>query len=271
MVGAIAVVFAYLGYVYLTLPDVRQLGTANPPTTAFMELRAREARGQGKEPRRVQRWVSYRRISPNLTRAVLVAEDGAFWQHEGVDLDELQKSIELDWARGQLLRGASTITQQLAKNLYLSPSRNPVRKLRELIIARRLEAALQKARILELYLNVIEWGDGIYGVEAAARTYFGTSASALGPRESALLAGAIVNPRLLNPAKPTARLVRRQQLILSRMGGVTPPVAPSRDQPEPSTPPPGESAPPVESPTPVPPDTEPAEPPAAVTPTAEPA
>ncbi len=187
--------FAYLGYLYLTLPDVRQLATANPPTTAFMELRAREARAQGKEPRRVQRWVSYRRISPNLTRAVLVAEDAAFWQHEGVDLDELQKSIELDWARGQLLRGASTITQQLAKNLYLSPSRNPVRKLRELIIARRLEAALPKARILELYLNVIEWGDGIYGVEAAARTYFGTSASALGPRESALLAGAIINPR----------------------------------------------------------------------------
>ena len=281
--GAFAVVFAYLGYLYLTLPDVRQLATANPPTTAFMELRAREARAQGKEPRRVQRWVSYRRISPNLTRAVLVAEDAAFWQHEGVDFDELQKSIELDWARGQLVRGASTITQQLAKNLYLSPSRNPVRKLRELIIARRLEAALQKARILELYLNVIEWGDGIYGIEAAARTYFGTSASALGPRESALLAGAIINPRVLNPAKPTARLARRQQLILSRMGGVTPPVDIPRQQPESSTPPPVDSVPPVDSDSPVdpippgdsppPPDpgAEPAGPPAAVTPTVEPA
>src|SRR6267143_2517694 len=116
-------------------------------------------------------------ISPSLKRAVLVAEDAAFWQHDGVDYAELQKSIELDWARGQLLRGASTITQQLAKNLYLSPSRNPLRKLRELIIARRLEAELKKARILELYLNVIEWGDGIYGVEAAARTYFGSSAA----------------------------------------------------------------------------------------------
>ena len=268
--GAAAVVLAYLGYVYLTLPDVRQLETANPPTTAFMELRAREARAQGKEPRHVQRWVSYRRISPNLTRAVLVAEDAAFWQHEGVDLEELQKSIELDWARGQLLRGASTITQQLAKNLYLSPSRNPVRKLRELIIARRLEATLQKARILELYLNVIEWGDGIYGVEAAARTYFGTSASALGPSESALLAGAIINPRLLNPAKPTARLVRRQQLILGRMGGVTPPVDPLRHQPESSTPP-VDVAPPVDSPPPPAPETDPAESPAAVTPAVEPA
>jgi monofunctional biosynthetic peptidoglycan transglycosylase len=269
-------VFAYLGYLYLTLPDVRQLETSNPPTTAFMELRAREARAQGKEPRRVQRWVSYRRISPNLTRAVLVAEDAAFWQHEGVDLEELQKSIELDWARGQLLRGASTITQQLAKNLYLSPSRNPVRKLRELIIARRLEAALQKARILELYLNVIEWGDGIYGVEAAARTYFGTSASALGPRESALLAGAIINPRLLNPAKPTARLARRQQLILSRMGGVTPPDD-LPHQRESSTPPadesvpPVDSIPPVDSPPPPASGTEPAGPPTVVTPTVEPA
>ena len=276
LLGGAAAFFAYLSYVYLTLPDVRQLVTANPPTTAFMELRAREARAQGKEPRRVQRWVSYRRISPNLTRAVLVAEDAAFWQHEGVDLDELQKSIELDWARGQLLRGASTITQQLAKNLYLSPSRNPVRKLRELIIARRLEAALPKARILELYLNVIEWGDGVYGVEAAARTYFGTSASALGPRESALLAAAIINPRVLNPAKPTARLVRRQQLILSRMGRVTPPVDAPRHETGSSTPPvdlvpPVDSVPPVESgPPTLPPGTEPPEPPAAVTPTAEP-
>jgi monofunctional biosynthetic peptidoglycan transglycosylase len=200
-----------------------------------------------------------------------VAEDAAFWQHEGVDLEELQKSIELDWARGQLLRGASTITQQLAKNLYLSPSRNPVRKLRELIIARRLEAALQKARILELYLNVIEWGDGIYGVEAAARTYFGTSASALGPRESALLAGAIINPRVLNPAKPTARLARRQQLILSRMGGVTLPVDAPPHAPEPPAPPPVDPVPPGDWAPPLVPGGEPAEPPTAVTPTAEPA
>ena len=103
---------------------------------------------------------------------MLVAEDDAFWQHEGVDFEQLQESIEIDWARGRFSRGGSTITQQLAKNLYLSPSKNPLRKLRELIIARRLEAELKKARILELYLNVIEWGDGIYGVEAAARTLF---------------------------------------------------------------------------------------------------
>jgi monofunctional biosynthetic peptidoglycan transglycosylase len=227
--GTAAALFGCFGYAYLTLPDVRPLASSNPATTAFIELRAREAEGAGNAPKRVQRWAPYRRISPNLTRAVLVAEDAAFWGHEGVDFEELQKSLELDWAQRQLVRGASTITQQLAKNLYLSPSRNPMRKFRELIIARRLEAELDKARILELYLNVIEWGDGVYGVDAAAHVYFGKSAAALGPSESALLAGAIINPRVLNPSHPTARLARRQQLILRRMGAVTPP--------EPTTPP----------------------------------
>ena len=223
-VGIAAVsVFAVVAYIYLTLPDTRPLKTANPTTTAFMELRAREARAKGQQPRRVHRWVSYRNISPDLKRAVLVAEDDAFWQHDGVDYEQLQESLEADWARGRFLRGGSTITQQLAKNLYLSPSKNPLRKLRELIIARRLEAELKKARILELYLNLIEWGDGIYGAEAAARTYFQASAGALGPAESALMAAAIINPRVLNPARPSARLIRRQQLILRRMGVVTPP------------------------------------------------
>ena len=218
-----AIGFAMLAYVYLTLPDVRALKTSNPPTTAFIELRAREARAKGHDARRVQRWVTYGRVSPDLKRAVLVAEDDLFWQHEGVDFEQLQESLAADWNGGRLVRGGSTITQQLAKNLYLSPSKNPLRKLRELVIARRLEAELKKARILELYLNVIEWGDGVYGVEGAARTYFHVSAADLGPSESALLAAAIVNPRLLNPARPTPRLIRRQQLILGRMGAVTPP------------------------------------------------
>jgi len=225
LLAVAAAAFAYLAYLYLTLPDVRRLASQNPSTSAFMELRTREARAAGKEPRRVHRWVAYNRISPHLKRAVLVAEDAAFWEHEGVDYDELQKSLQVDWMRGEMLRGASTITQQLAKNLYLSPSRNPMRKLRELIIARRMEAELSKARIFEIYLNVIEWGDGIYGVEAASRTYFGMPASSLGPSQAALLAGAIINPRLLSPSRPTPRLLGRQQLILRRMGAVTPPPA----------------------------------------------
>jgi monofunctional biosynthetic peptidoglycan transglycosylase len=210
-------------YAYLTLPDVRALATSNPTTTAFIELRADEALEKGLKPRRVQRWVSYSHVSPELKRAVLVAEDDAFFQHEGVDLAQLQESLEIDWAKGKFTRGASTITQQLAKNLYLSPSKNPLRKLRELIIARRLEAELKKARILEIYLNVIEWGDGIYGAEAAAQAYFRSPAAQLDPNEAALLAGAIINPRLLNPGRPNGRLLRRQQLILRRMGLVSPP------------------------------------------------
>jgi monofunctional biosynthetic peptidoglycan transglycosylase len=221
-----AAAFALLAYAYLTLPDVRRLKTSNPPTTAFMDLREREARANGKVPRRVYRWVSYSRISPDLKRAVLVAEDDAFWQHEGVDFDQLQESLETDWARGRFSRGGSTITQQLAKNLYLSPSKNPVRKLRELVIARRLEAELKKSRILELYLNVIEWGDGVYGVESASRVYFQKSAAELGPSEAAMLAAAIANPRSFNPARPSSRLLRRQQLILRRMGAVIPPQEP---------------------------------------------
>ena len=222
----VAAGFAVLAYVYLTLPDVRVLARTNPTATAFMELRARQAEAEGKKLRHVQRWVPYSRISQNLKRAVLVAEDDAFWDHEGVDIEQIRRSIEINLERGAPVRGASTLTQQLAKNLYLSPSRDPLRKLRELIIARRLEAELSKARIFEIYLNVIEWGDGIWGAEAAARTYFGVPASALNASQAALLAGAIINPRLLNPAKPTQRLLSRQRMLLSRMGGVTPPSPP---------------------------------------------
>jgi len=218
-----ALVFALLAYMYLTLPDVRALATKNPTTTAFMRIREQDAARDGKRPRHYQIWVPYSRISQSLKRAVLVAEDDAFWQHEGVDMEQLKISIENDIAKGQAIRGGSTITQQLAKNLYLSPSRDPLRKLRELIIARRLEAELPKARIFEIYLNVIEWGDGIWGAEAAARSYFGSSAASLRQDQAALLAGAIINPRVYSPAHPNARLQRRQRIILSRMGGYTPP------------------------------------------------
>ena len=215
--GLAALGFTCVVYVYLTLPDVRPLRTRNPATTAFMELRAREASAGGQTPRWRQRWVSYEQISPNLRRAVLAAEDSAFWQHDGVDLEQLKESIEINIERGRLVRGASTITQQLAKNLYLSPSRYPLRKLRELFIARDLEVELSKRRILEIYLNVVEWGDKIFGAEAAAQAYFNKPASALDAEEAALMAGALINPRVHNPAKPTRRLKRRQEIILRRM------------------------------------------------------
>src|SRR5688500_5019627 len=221
--AALAVGFAVLAFEWVTLPDVRRLHTENPETTAFMRLRDRQARARGDEPRRVKRWVPYSRISQTLKRAVLVAEDAAFWEHEGVDLEAVQRAVEVNLEKREFALGASTITQQLAKNLYLSPSKNPLRRLRELWIARRLEIELPKARILELYLNSIEWGDGIYGAEAAARSYFGKPASALGPDEAALLAGAIINPRVYSPARPNARLRARQRIIRGRMGFYEPP------------------------------------------------
>ena len=210
--------FIYVAYVYLTLPDVRVLASQNPGTTAFIELRTREAQQAGRRWTVRQRWVPYTHIANSLRRAVIVAEDAAFFDHDGIDFKEVRALLEHNWEEGRFDRGASTITQQLAKNLYLSPSRDPIRKLKELLITRRLEAALSKRRILEIYLNVIEWGDGIFGAEAAARAYFGKSASALTPHESALLAGAIINPREHNPSRPTARLLRRQQIIARRMG-----------------------------------------------------
>jgi monofunctional biosynthetic peptidoglycan transglycosylase len=225
---AAAIGFVYIAYVYLTLPDVRPLATTNPATTAFMELRKREAAERGRPFNLRHFWVGYNQISNNLRRAVIVAEDAAFFDHDGIDLKELRASLEHNWEEGRFERGASTITQQLAKNLYLSPSRNPVRKLKELLITRRLEAELSKRRILEIYLNVIEWGDGIFGAEAAARAYFGKPAAALTPDEAALLAGAIINPREHSPAKPTARLLRRQQIIARRMG-IKPATAPPVD------------------------------------------
>jgi len=218
-VALAAFAFVSLGYIWITLPDVRPLRKTPPVSTAWMDMRAAQARAKGKPVRKNQQWVNYGRISPHLTRAVLLAEDSAFWSHEGIDFDEMKIALEDSWDKGEPMRGASTITQQLAKNLYLSPSRNPTRKLTEFLIARRLEAELSKQRILELYLNEIEWGDGIWGCEAAARAYFGVSAADLSAEQAALLAGAIINPIRYSPAHPNARLLRRQQIILRRMNG----------------------------------------------------
>src|SRR5262249_36498322 len=202
----------------LSLPDVRALRTANPSSTAFMRLREQEGHAG-----RDQRWVPYARISQNLKRAVIVTEDSAYWQHDGVDYDQLRDAVETNWERGEFARGASTITQQLAKNLYLSPSKNPLRKVKEVLITRRLEVELTKQRILEIYLNVIEWGDGVWGAEAAARRYFHKSAAELTTSEAALLAGAIANPHIMDPGHPSKRLRVRQVMIMRRMGAVTPP------------------------------------------------
>src|SRR5437868_3257495 len=192
------IVGAYSAYVVATLPDVSGLKTKNPTVTALMEQRAGE---QKTKARPIATWSSYNSISPRLRNAVLVAEDGAFFQHSGYDLNELKEAAKKDWNEGRFARGASTITQQLAKNLYLSTSKNPLRKINEFLIAQQLEKSLSKQRIFEIYLNVIEWGDGVYGIGPAAQTYFGKSPGALQPEEAAVLAGMIPSPRSYSPAK----------------------------------------------------------------------
>lgn len=217
LVALFVAVLLWLAYEILTFPDVEKLAKEPPKTTAFMELRKKQLRAKGESDDLRWKWVSYGRISPYLRRAVLVAEDDSFFEHHGVDVEAMKEAFERNWKRKKVAAGGSTITQQLAKNLYLSPSRNPVRKIKEYFIARALEKHLTKKRILELYLNVVELGERVYGAEAAARFYFDKSASALSPSEAALLAGSLPNPRVMNPGNPNKRLRYRQRMILSRM------------------------------------------------------
>lgn len=214
---ALLLLAVWLVWEVVTFPDVAALAKERPKTTAFMEQRKERLRAEGKDDTLEWRWVPYGSISPYLRRAVLVAEDNSFYEHEGVDVKGMREAFEKDWKRRKLTHGGSTITQQLAKNLYLSPSRNPLRKAREYFIARSLEKHLSKKRILEIYLNCVEMGERVYGAEAAARHYFHKSASALGTSEAALLAGCLPNPRVMNPGKPNKRLRARQRMILSRM------------------------------------------------------
>jgi monofunctional biosynthetic peptidoglycan transglycosylase len=192
-----------------SLPEVGGLAQRSPRTTAFIELRRQEAEQSGRRFALRWTWRSLDRISPFLQHAVVVSEDARFWQHDGVDWDAIESAAERNWRKRRIAGGGSTITQQLAKNLYLSPSRNPVRKLRELLIARRLEAALSKDRVLELYLNVAEWGEGVFGAEAAARRWFGHSAAELTPIEAGRLAVALPNPRERAPSARSAALGRK--------------------------------------------------------------
>jgi monofunctional biosynthetic peptidoglycan transglycosylase len=208
---------AFVVFEWATFPDTAALAKENPRTTAFMERRKTELRAEGKDDALQYRFVPYGRISPYLRRAVLVAEDDTFYQHGGVDVDAMKEAIQRDWQRKKMTHGGSTITQQLAKNLYLSPSRNPIRKVKEYFLAQSLERNLSKKRILELYLNVVELGERVYGAEAGARAYFHRSAADLSPQQAALLAGCLPNPRVMNPGAPNKRLRSRQRMILSRM------------------------------------------------------
>jgi monofunctional biosynthetic peptidoglycan transglycosylase len=196
---------------------VADLARRNPVRTALMLEREAEAHARGHSFRIDRRWVRYSAISPVLRRAVLIAEDDAFYSHGGLDWNEIKASAQTNLERGRIVRGGSTITQQLAKNLFLGDRRTITRKLEEAFLAIRLERTLTKRRIFELYLNLIEWGDGIFGVEAAARRYFGVPASTLDERQALLLAAVIINPRRYSALRPSPRVERRVRIIASRM------------------------------------------------------
>lgn len=201
----------------LDLPDARVLRKRPPKTTAYIELRRRQAQRAGKDFDLRWDWVPYDRISENLRDAVVTAEDDAYYRHDGVDWDALRAAWERDKKEGRLSAGGSTITMQLARNLYLSPSKNPLRKLKEILIARRLDRELGKRRVLELYLNVVEWGKGVFGCEAASRAYFAKSCADLTPDEAVALAVVLPNPRRWDPAKRGRYVERNSARIVARM------------------------------------------------------
>jgi monofunctional biosynthetic peptidoglycan transglycosylase len=214
---AVFVALAIQAWLEVATCDVASLARHAPARTSMMRQRLAEAAKAHHALAIDQRWVPYDRISPLLRRSVLVAEDDAFFSHDGLDWNEIKASAKRNVEAGHVVRGGSTITQQLARNLFLGSERSITRKLKEALLAVRIEHALEKRRIFELYLNEIEWGDGIFGAEAAAQRWFGVSAADLDPRQSALLAAIIINPRLYSPTRPSTRIERRVRLIASRL------------------------------------------------------
>lgn len=212
LVGVTAPVVYYFFY-----PDVSTLKKVNPKKTSFMEYRERQWKQEGRKGKVQQRWVPLGRISPYAVKAVIIAEDDKFWRHEGFDFEAIQKALEKDLQKRSFKVGGSTISQQLAKNLYLTPSKNPIRKIKEAIITWRLERNLSKRRIIELYLNFAEWGDGIFGIELAAQRYFGKAAEDLTAAESARLAAVLPNPLKYNPVGDSAYVKKRAERIYGIM------------------------------------------------------
>jgi len=224
--GALIFTLAYLGFTPAGLgffgqparvPTLAELTEANPGTTAYMEIRRREAEALGKKWRPRFTWVPFARVSPALVNAVLAAEDSTFYQHHGIEWGLTRDALLENLRRGEKARGASTITQQVARNLYLSPQKSYLRKIREMILAQRLEQTLTKRRILEIYLNIAEWGPGVFGVEAAAQTYFGKPASDLNWEEAVSLTAVLPSPlrHAANADRPWVNL--RRQWVWSRL------------------------------------------------------
>ena len=211
----------WIGVEIWTWPSVQRLAVERPATTAFIEQYRARQRAAGRPDRVASGWTPYGAISPALKRAVLVAEDVNFFSHRGFALDEMQNALEDALRDHELPRGASTITQQLAKNLWLSKSRNPMRKAREALLTWQIEHTLSKRRILELYLSVVEFGPGLYGVGAASQRYFGKPASQLTDDEAAELAASLPSPATWHPGSSRPGYRRHVESIKRRMAKAT--------------------------------------------------
>ena len=192
----------------------------NPSTSAFMENRLEVLQQKNPDAALRHQWVPYQRISIHLKRALIAAEDAKFLDHDGFDWEAIQKAYEKNLKKGKVVAGGSTISQQLAKNLFLSGRRTPWRKAEEALITLMIENVMSKRRIFEIYLNIIEWGNGVFGAQAAARYYYGTSAANLGPEQAARLAAMVPKPRFYDKVRDTPLLERRTSIILYRMNDV---------------------------------------------------
>ncbi len=212
----VAALVASIG-LYFIYPDVSKLRKVPPKKTAFMEYREKEWQNQSKKKKIIQQWVPLSQIPPYVIKAVIIAEDDKFWSHEGFDYEAMQKAIEKDIKKRKFALGGSTISQQLAKNLYLTPSKNPIRKIKEAILTWRLERNLSKRRIIELYVNCVEWGDAVFGIGAAARHYFNKDVSELTAQEAARLAAVLPNPIRFNPTGTSKYVESRADRIYEIM------------------------------------------------------
>lgn len=218
-VVALLAIGAKVAWDVVTLPDAGRLASGPPPVTALMRQRDAEAAEAGKKARRKQRVVSLQEIAPTAVSSVVISEDAGFFVHEGIDTVEIEAAVARAMEGGKL-RGASTITQQLAKNLFLSGERTPVRKAQELMLTFVLESCLSKQRILEIYLNNVEWGEGLFGAQAAARHYFRIDADRLAPMQAARLAVMLPAPKRFEKRPGSAYVSGRAATIVSRMGGI---------------------------------------------------
>jgi monofunctional biosynthetic peptidoglycan transglycosylase len=217
---ALALAATFVVYELSILARIVWWNGHDPASTAFMQQSLERLRARTPNAKLKQQWVSYDRISTDLKRAVVAAEDAKFADHEGFDWEAMQQAWEKNRKRGKVVAGGSTISQQLAKNLFLSGSRTPWRKAEEAMITVMIETVMDKRRILEIYLNVIEWGEGVFGAEAAARHYFGVSASSLTPAQAARLAAMVPSPRFYDRNRNTPWLEKKAQIIAARMGSV---------------------------------------------------